>query len=159
MILPCMEIYLGCTDADKNVDAGTMIFCGTVAMAKVIWFRIYANNLVKTYRFAVNDYLMIENAEQRAVMLRHVFVARTLMFFMVSLTYFDATVYAVSPFLKSIIEHKFNVTQEEDVELDYALPSRCALTYLNAPQNMYTTYCIVQLIMMLLVCTSNYGSI
>lgn len=157
MILPTIEVYLGCTNADKNIDAVTMIFCGLIAMAKMIWFRIYADNLIKTYKFAVNDYLMVQDAGQRAIMLRHAFVGKTLMCFIVSLTYIDAVVYTLTPFLGSIIKHQNNATQEV-VELEYALPSRCALQYLNAPQNMYATYCTVELIMMLLVCTSNYGS-
>ncbi|XP_032680091.1 odorant receptor 13a-like [Odontomachus brunneus] len=157
VILPFIEIYLGCTDAGQNVDALMIIFCGSLAMAKMIWFRIYASNLIKTYKYAVDDYLTVENAEQRAIMLRHAFIARTLMCTMVAIAYFDSFVYSLMPILNTLSKNQTNVTQE-DVVLEYTLPSRCALEYLNAPRNMYITNCIMELIMMLLVCTSNYGN-
>lgn len=158
MILPSLELYLGCANADRNVDAFMLALCGIIAMAKMIWFRIYASNLTKTYKFAVNDYLMIENAEQRAIMLRHAFIAKTLMCTMVSIAYFDTFVLSLIPILASKPTEEINVTQEE-IFLEYTVPSRCALEYFNAPKSMHTTHCIVESIMLLLVCTSNYGNI
>ncbi|EFN89554.1 Putative odorant receptor 85d [Harpegnathos saltator] len=159
VILPSIEIYLGCNDAESNVDALMLIVCGLLAMAKMIWFRIHASNLVKTYKFAVNDYLAIESAEQRDIMLKHAFIAKTLMCIMVSVAYSDSCIL----FLISILGNSDNVTQatnvtQHEVILGYTVPSRCALEYLNAPRNMHVTHCIIELIMLLLVCTSNYGN-
>ncbi|XP_014485155.1 PREDICTED: odorant receptor 13a-like [Dinoponera quadriceps] len=157
VILSSMEIYLDCTNAGENVDALMLIFCGSLAVMKMIWFRIYASNLTKTYKFAENDYLMIQNEKQRAIMLRHAFIARTLMCTMVSIAYFDSFIYSLMPVLHTLSKEQINVTQQ-DITLEYTIPSRCALEYLNAPRNMYITFCIIELFTVLLVCTSNYGN-
>lgn len=153
MILPSIEIYLGCTDAAENVDALMLICCGLLAIIKMIWFRIYASNLIKTYKFAVNDYLMIENAEQRTIMLKHAFIARALLCTMVSIAYFDSFIYLLMPVLDTLSKDQINGTRT------YTIPSRCTLEYLNAPRKIYITNCVIELFLMLLVCTSNFGNI
>ncbi|XP_032680090.1 odorant receptor 47a-like [Odontomachus brunneus] len=157
VILPFIEIYLGCTDAVQNVDALMVILCGLLGMTKMICFRIYASNLIKTYKCAVNDYLTVENAEQRVIMLRHAFIGRTLMCTMMFIIFFDCFVYSLLPIVNLLRKNQINETQE-DVILEYILPSRCALEYLNSPRNMYSLNYIMQLIMMLLVGVSNYGN-
>lgn len=158
VVLPSIELYLGCADADRNVDALMLVVCGIVAMTKMIWFRIYANNLITTYKFAVNDYLMIENAHQRAIMLRHAFIAKTILCSTIGIAYFDSFMLWIVPVFggSSKIGNEINGTQE--VLLDYTLPSRCALEVLHVPKGMHMTQCLVGLFLVILVCTSNYGS-
>ncbi|XP_032680057.1 odorant receptor 47a-like [Odontomachus brunneus] len=156
VILPSIEIYLGCTNAVQNVDAVMSIFCGSLATMKMIWFRIYASNLIKAYKCAVNDYLTIENAEQRAIMLKHAFIGRTLMCTIMSIVFIDCFVYSLMPALNLLRKNEINETQEE-VELEYIIPSRCALEYLN-PRNMYVTSYMMETIILLFMAPSNYGN-
>lgn len=159
MILPLIELYLGCTNAGQNVDALMLICCGTLAMMKMIWVRIYASNFTKNYNSALNDYLMIENNEQRAIMYRHAFIGRTLLCSLIFVSYFDTVIYLVIPFLGSnqSYNNQTNITNE-DIVLEYTIPSRCALKYLNAP-DMHKIYCLIEFISMLFADTSNYGNI
>ncbi|XP_032680059.1 odorant receptor 13a-like [Odontomachus brunneus] len=157
VILPFIEIYLGCTDAVQNVDALMTMFCGLLSLTKMIWFRIYANNLIKIYKCAVNDYLKIENTEQRAIMIRHAFIGRTLMCTMISIIVFECFIYALMPILYLLRKNQINETQE-DVELEYIIPSRCAFEYLNISKNMYIVNYVMELIILLFTAPCNYGN-
>lgn len=157
MILPSIEIYLGCTDAEQNVDALMLICCGTLAITKMIWLRIYASNFIKTWNSVLDDYLRVENDEQRAIMHRHTFIARTLLCTTISVSYVDCFFYLLIPLWSGIRYNQINITSEDTI-LEYTVPSKCALKYLNAP-DMHKTYCLVEFISMLLASTSNYGNI
>ncbi|EFN89555.1 Putative odorant receptor 9a [Harpegnathos saltator] len=123
---------------------------------KMICFRIYASNFTKNYSSALNDYFMIENEEQRAIMHRHALIGRTLLCSLISVSYFDCGIYGLVPFLGSNDFNQTNITSE-GIILEYTIPSRCALKYLNAP-NMHKIYCFVELLAMLVASTSNYGN-
>lgn len=157
MILPFIEIYLGCTDAEQNVDALMLICCGTLAITKMIWLRIYASNFTKNWNSALNDYLMIENEEQRTIMHKHTFIARVLLCSTISVSYLDCAFYLLIPIFGSIYYNQANITNE-DITLEYTVPSRCSLKYLNMP-DMHKTYCLIEFISMILASTSNYGNI
>ncbi|XP_032680055.1 odorant receptor 47a-like [Odontomachus brunneus] len=157
MTLPSIEIYLGCTDAAQNVEALMIMSCGLLCIIKMIWFRIYANNLIKIYKCATNDYLTIENAEQRAIMLRHAFIGRTLMCTIISIIVFDCLMYSLMPILHLLRKNQINETHE-DVEFKYIIPSRCTFEYLNISKNMYIFNHIMELIIMFFMIPGNYGN-
>lgn len=158
MILPSIELRMGCTNAEQNIDCLMLICCGMLGVLKMIWFRIYANNLTSNYNSVLNDYLALENKEQRAIMRWHASVGRILCFTMVGCAYFDSFIYALIPLLGNNQNNLTNMTNE-DVIIDYTIPSRCTLNYFNVPSNMYKTSCVVQFIFLILTCTGNYGNI
>lgn len=157
-----MEFYMGCTDAELNIDGLMLACCGVLGVLKTICFRLYAKNLTDNYGSALNDYLTIENTEHRAIMRRHAFMGRILSCFMVCFSYFSVTVYALIPLLGEELtdnqDNQINVTNEDNV-LDYPIPSRCALEYLHAPTSMYRTICLLEFIVLVLTCTCNHGNI
>ncbi|XP_032680089.1 odorant receptor 13a-like [Odontomachus brunneus] len=156
VILPTIEFYLGCTDAEQNIYALMLTCCGMLAVTKMICVRIYATNFTKNYKSALNDYMLIENDEQRAIMHRHAFMGRALLYSTISIAYIDAVLYSLIPFLGNEYNNQTNITNK-DIILEYTVPSRCTLKYLNVP-DMHKMYCLIELISMLLTCTSNYGN-
>ncbi|XP_011645686.2 uncharacterized protein LOC105432532 [Pogonomyrmex barbatus] len=156
VILPSIELYMGCTDAEQNVDALMLICCGILGMLKTVWFRIYARNLTHNYDSALNDYLMIENAKQRAIMRKHASTGRILCCSMLCFSYFSCIIYALIPLFGGDISKQINVTNE--IVLEYTVPSRCALEYFNTPTSMHKIFCLIEAISLILTSTTNHGN-
>lgn len=157
MILPIIELRLGCTDAEKNVDSVMMISCGLLAMLKTIWFRVYADNLADNHNSAINDYLTTESAEKYVIMRRHAFVGRMLACFMICFSYVGSAVFTLVSVLTDEGTAPSNVTTEEAME-DYPIPSRCTLEYLDMPSNMSKIVRFFEFIVLVLTSTSNHGN-
>ncbi|XP_070167626.1 odorant receptor 9a-like [Polyergus mexicanus] len=152
-----MEIHMGCTDADQNIDSIMLIFCGVLGVLKTICFRIYAENLTNNYGSARDDYLTIKNTEHRAIMRRHAFIGRILSCFMVCFSYFSVTIYSLIPLLDDDKDNQMNIT-DEDVMLEYPMPSRCALEYFSVPESLHRIICFFEFIVLVLTCTCNHGN-
>lgn len=155
VILPSIEMYMGCTDAEQNVDSLMLICCGILGMLKTVWFRIYSRNLTNNYSSALDDYLMIESTKQRAVMRKHTSTARILCCFMLGFSYISCIIYALKPFLADYAK-QINVTSED--ELEYTVPSRCAVEYFNTSTSMHKILCLIEAISLLLTSTTNHGN-
>ncbi|XP_025265699.1 odorant receptor 13a-like [Camponotus floridanus] len=157
VILPSMEIYMGCTDVEQNIDCLMIICCGFLGALKITWFRIYANSLIINYNSALNDYLTIDNTKDRDIMRKHAFVGRILCSSLLILTYCCCLIYGIIPILNYDISNRINITNE-DMILEYALPSRCALKYFNFPSSMYKIFCLIETVVMILASTTNLGN-
>ncbi|XP_018363120.1 PREDICTED: odorant receptor 13a-like [Trachymyrmex cornetzi] len=161
VILPSMEFHMGCTNTEQNIDSLMLACCGLLGVFKIICFRIYAKNLTDNYSSARNDYLTIKNAEYRAIMRKHAFMGRILSCFMVCFAYISVVIYSLIPLLgEDLVDDQdiqINRTNE-DIVLDYPMPSRCALEYLHVPRSMYEFICIFEFIVLILTSTCNHGN-
>ncbi|XP_070167621.1 odorant receptor 82a-like isoform X1 [Polyergus mexicanus] len=157
VILPSMELYMGCTDIEQNVDCLMLIGCGLLGMLKTTWFRIYADNLITNYDSALNDYLTIDNTRERDIMRKHAFIGRILCCSMLGFSYFSCLIYGIIPFLNYNQDNWINITNE-DMILEYTMPSRCALEYFNFPTSIYKLTCLVETVIMILATTANLGN-
>jgi len=158
VILPSMELYMGCTDMEENIDCLALICCGLLGVLKTIWFRINANSLIINYNSALNDYLTIDNRKERNIMQKHAFIGRILCFSFVVFTYFSCLIYGVTPFLNYNQDNFINITNRDAV-LKYAMPSRCALEYFNFPTSMYKISCLIEVVILVIAATTNLGNI
>ncbi|KAG5343729.1 OR2A protein, partial [Acromyrmex charruanus] len=161
VILPSMELHMGCTNTEQNIDGLMLACCGILGVFKTICFRIYAKNLTDNYSSARNDYLTIKNTEYRAIMRKHAFMGRILSCFMVCFSYISVTIYSLIPLLGEDLVDDQDVQinrTNEDIVLDYPMPSRCALEYLHVPRSMYEFICIFEFIVLVLTCTCNHGN-
>ncbi|KAL6445440.1 hypothetical protein ACFW04_000782 [Cataglyphis niger] len=156
VILPSMELYMGCTDIEQNIDCLMLICCGVLGVLKTIWFRIYSDCLITNYDSALNDYLTIDNTKDRDIMRKHTFIGRILCFSMLGFSYFSCIIYGINPFLNYDQSNQINITNK-DTMLEYTIPSRCVLEYLNFPANMYQFICLVETVIMILATTANLG--
>ncbi|XP_014481490.1 PREDICTED: odorant receptor 13a-like [Dinoponera quadriceps] len=157
VILPSIEVNMGCTDAEQNVDSLMFVCCGIISIVKTICFRIYANNLIDTYNAAIEDYTTIESPEQRKIMRKYALIGRILSCFMVCFAYFATVVYTLIPLLSDEPIDQFNVTDKEIV-LEYTIPSKCTLEYFHIPMSMYEIITLTESFMMALTCTCNHGN-
>ncbi|XP_029660133.1 uncharacterized protein LOC115233719, partial [Formica exsecta] len=156
IILPLVEICLGCTSAEQNVDCIMLSFCAMLAVLKIIQFRIYANNLINNYKSALNDYLTIENVEERSIMRKHALAARMASFPLLSFSYFICMMYTITSFMNHDKKNQ-NITDEEII-LEYPIPSKCAMKYFHAPISMYKIFVIIQAISLIVVTNANLGN-
>ncbi|XP_019883247.2 odorant receptor 43a-like [Camponotus floridanus] len=156
-ILPSMELYMGCTDVEQNVVCLTSICSGLLGVLKTVWFRIYANSLINNYNSAVNDYLTNDNTKEREIMRRHAFIGRILCYSMMGFSYISCVMYAINPFLHFDQVNQINITNQ-DIILEYAVPSRCALQYFNFPTSMYKISILVETVIVILATTANIGN-
>ncbi|XP_025265701.1 odorant receptor 13a-like isoform X2 [Camponotus floridanus] len=157
VILPFMEIYMGCTDVEQNIDCLMIICCGFLGALKTTWFRIYANSLIINYNSALNDYHTIVNTKDRDIMKRHAFIGRTICSSLLTIAYICCLTYGLIPILDYDISNRINKTNE-DTTLEYVIPSRCTLEYFNFPTYMYTIFCLIETVVMLLAATTNLGN-
>jgi len=157
VILPSMELYMGCTDIEENIDCVTLICCGLLGVLKTTWFRIYANSLIINYNSALNDYLTIDNIKERDIMRKHSFVGRILCLSLLAFTYFSCLIYGVTPFLNNQ-DNFINITNGDTVS-KYAIPSRCALEYFNFPTSLYKISCLIEAVILIIAATANLGNI
>ncbi|XP_019883241.1 odorant receptor 13a-like [Camponotus floridanus] len=155
MILPPIEVYMGCTNAEKSVDSIMFTFAGLLGVLKTIWFRIYANNLINNYKSAVKDYIAIKNVEERIIMRKHVFMSRIASFPLLFCSYYAAVVFTLTALMMNHDER--NVT-DENMMLEYPLPSKCTLKYFHAPTSMYKIFFIIQSMSLIIVSNCNKGS-
>ncbi|XP_070167658.1 uncharacterized protein [Polyergus mexicanus] len=156
VILPSIELCMGCTDAEQNVDSIMLICCGTLGVLKMIWFRIYANSLTVNYSSAMKDYLTIENVEERAIMRKHALIGRIVSCPMLCFSYFSCIMYGLIPLLGYDKRNQINVTNE-DLILEYVIPSACTMKYLNTPASMYKVLCLIQVVAMILSTNAHIG--
>jgi len=150
VILPSIELYMGCTDAEQNIDCLLIICCGLLGLLKIILFRIYARNLIDNYESALKDYVTIENAKQRAIMRRHSFIGRTLCCFIMCFSYLSCLIYSFIPFLDNDESIYINVTNENSVR-EYTVPSKCALEYFNPSNSIYRIFCFTEAVALILL--------
>ncbi|XP_029172351.1 odorant receptor 13a-like [Nylanderia fulva] len=156
VILPSMEIYLGCTDVEQNIDCLMILCCSVLGVLKTTRFCIYPNSLINNYKSAVNDYLTIVNTKERDIMRKHAFIGRYICCSMVCVSYFSCMIYVIIP-LMNYGQGNQNVT-DEDAILMYPFPSRCALEYLNFPKSIYIITILAEEVIMLVGATTNQGN-
>ncbi|XP_011257010.2 putative odorant receptor 71a isoform X1 [Camponotus floridanus] len=155
VILPAMEICMGCTDVTQSIDCLMVICCGLLGVLKLIWFRIYANSLIVNYNSALNDYLTIDDTNERKIMRKHAFMGRILCSCLMSLAYLPNLVAGIAPIL--VYDNQINITNES-IALDYAMPSKCALEFFHFPASMFKISCLLEIVVMLTGATANIGN-
>jgi len=153
-----MELYLGCTDVEQNIDCLALICCGLLGVLKTTWFRINPNSLINNYDSALNNYLAIDNTKDRDIMRRHAFIGRILCCFILGFSYLSCLIYEIIPFFLDYNQgNGINITNEDTI-LMYALPSRCALEYFSILRSMYKIFCLIESVIMILATTTNLGN-
>ncbi|XP_025265672.1 uncharacterized protein LOC105251728 isoform X2 [Camponotus floridanus] len=156
MFLPPIEIYMGCANAERTVDCLMLSFSGLLAVLKITFYRIYANNLINNYKSAVNDYMTIDNAKERDIMRKHVFLSRIASFPLLFCSYYSCIAYTLVPFMNHG-EINQNVT-DENIMLEYPVPSKCAMKYFHVPISMHKIFVIIQGIALVAVTNANKGN-
>lgn len=156
VIVQALELYYNCTGANANLDALTLLACGILALLKIIWFRIYADNLICNYSSAMNDYLAIDTEEKRAVIRKHASWGRMISIIALLITYVDSLIFIVGHASVSSEEGKINITILGH-QAGYAVPSTCTLTHFHISTSTYLVIFVLEYIYLMIMCTSNHG--
>ncbi|KYN00617.1 Putative odorant receptor 9a [Cyphomyrmex costatus] len=154
IVVPCFEMYLGCTDAETSIDCLMLICCGILGVLKIVWFRMYARNLANNYCSAMKDYLTTENIKERAIMRKHAFMGRTLCCLILGFSYFSDIMYG----LIAILDEYKHVNITKDTMLEYPVPSKCFMKFLNAPVSVHKIFCLINVIALMLASNTNHGN-
>ncbi|XP_012055127.1 PREDICTED: uncharacterized protein LOC105618193 [Atta cephalotes] len=157
VIVQYLELYYNCTSATANLDALTLFSCGILALTKIIWFRIYADNLICNYSSAMNDYVTIDTEEKRIIMRNHAFWGRIICIIALLISYVDSVIFIVGHAQLSSEETKINITIFGH-QAGYAIPSTCTLAHFHISTDLYLVIFILQYIYLVIMCISNHGS-
>ena len=145
---------MGCTNADINIDCLMLVCCGVLGIIKTTCYRIYASNLIHTYGSAVNDYLTIENEEERTIMRRYAFMGRILCCSLLFFSYGGCVIYILAAAVKN---NQINIT-DVNVTLEYPIPAKCGIEYLNTLRSMQYVFFLIHSITMIIANTANNGN-
>lgn len=156
VIVQALELYYSCIGAYANLDALTLLACGILALLKLIWFRIYADNLICNYSSAMNDYLAIDTEEKRVVMRKHASWGRMISIIALLITYVDSLIFIVGHASVSSEGGKVNLTILGH-QAGYAVPSTCTLAHFHISTSMYLVIFVLEYIYLMIMCTSNHG--
>lgn len=157
MILVFLEINFGNGNAYIKLDNLEIIFCNILALLKLLFFRLYANNLTRNFSSAVNDYLAIDTEEKRTIMRRHAFMGRIICYSILFLAYLASSIFMLMPMIADDKEVQVNVSIKNQVS---GLP--VPLTFLGDVQmttSLYMLISTVQYIVLMLTSTSNCGKL
>ncbi|XP_011645618.2 odorant receptor 94a-like [Pogonomyrmex barbatus] len=157
VIVQYLELYYNCTSAYANLDALTLLACGILALTKITWFRIYADNLTCNYSSAINDYRAIDTEKKRIIMREHAFWGRVICIIALLISYVDSVIFIVGHAQLSSEEAKVNMTIFGH-QAGYAIPSTCTLAHFHISTSLYLVIFALEYIYLVIMCISNHGS-
>lgn len=151
------EIYYNCIDSYAKIDALLITTCTSLALLKITWFRIYADNLNSNFSSAINDYFTINNEENRVVMRRHAFMGRAICYCVTCVSYVATVFMMTLPLVvgDSVVEINGSVTGHNT---NYPVPSTCTLGSLPISTTLHAVLFLMQSIVLFIICTGNLGN-
>jgi len=156
MIMLFLEIIFGSSDAYVKLDDLMLISCNVLCVLKLLSFRLYADNLIRNYSSAMNDYSTIDTEEKRTIMRQHAFMGRIICYSTIFFTYFASSIFTLAPM----------ITGDENVHVNVSIKNQAAklpvpITFLGdlqIPSSLYFIISSVQYFILLLTGTSNCGN-
>ncbi|XP_020297009.1 odorant receptor 13a-like isoform X2 [Pseudomyrmex gracilis] len=130
VVVQYLELYYNCTSAVANLDALTLFACGILAVLKIVWFRVYADNLTCNYSSAMSDYRAMDTEEKRVIVRKHAFFGRIISIIALLISYVDSAVFIVGHAQVSSEEAHLNISVWGH-RAGYAVPSTCTLAHFN----------------------------
>lgn len=158
VIVEFFELYYNCTSATANLDALTIFVCSILAVTKITWFRVYADNLICNYSSAMNDYRTIDTEEKRIIMKKHAYWGRITCIIALLIAYVDSGIFAVGHIQLSSEEAKTNLSILGH-RAGYAIPSTCTLAHFHISTSSYLVIVMLQYIYLIITCISNHGKL
>ncbi|EFN89560.1 Putative odorant receptor 13a [Harpegnathos saltator] len=157
VVVQFLELNYTCTGAYAQLDALTLFTCGILAVLKITWFRIYADNLTCNYSSAMSDYRAIDSEEKRAIMRKHAFLGRIICIIALLISYVDSVIFIVGHSATSTREFRLN-SSIEGLRSGYAIPSTCTLAHFYISKNVFIAIFMLESILLVTMCLGNHGS-
>jgi len=156
MIMLFLEINFGSGDAYTKLDALMLMFCTVLSVLKLLSFRIYADNLIRNFSSAVNDYLAIDNEKKRTIMRRHAFMGRMICYSILFFAYFAPVLFLV-PIAGDDKDIQINASLKNQAS-DLPVPLTWALRNYDLSTNLFIVISTVQYILLILNSNGNCGN-
>lgn len=160
IIIIYFNIYYDCDDMYEKIDSVMLFVCFSLALLKLLIFRIYADNLTSVFSSAISDYLVIDSKEKHTIMRRHAFMGRTI-FCCTTLTGYIAVIgIIVTPIISSENDLQVNASNIsiEKQDLQYPISMSCTLGKFYFPTSLYVMIYVMQCILLYIGATGNNGN-
>lgn len=134
-----------------------LMFCCTLSVLKLLSYRIYADNLVRNFSSAVNDYLAVEDQKERIIIMRrHAYMGRMVCYSTLFFAYMASSIFTLAPML----------TDEEDIQVNISIMNQASglpvpLTFvgdMEMPTSLYMSISMLQYLILMVNSTSNCGN-
>ena len=158
MIMLFLEIIFGSSDAYVKLDALMLMFCNVLSVLKLLSFRIYANNMIRNFTSAINDYLAIDNNKKHAIMRQHAFIGRMISYSILFFAYLASTIFCLVPI---IVDNGENIQVNASIKnqaSDLPIPLTWSLGSYHLSANLFFVISIVQYFLLVLNSNCNCGN-
>ncbi|XP_018358377.1 PREDICTED: odorant receptor 43a-like [Trachymyrmex cornetzi] len=156
MVVLFLEINFGSGDAYVKLDGLMVMFCAVLSVLKLLSFRIYADNLVRNFSSAINDYFAINTEEKRMIIRRHAFMGRMFCYSIIFFAYLASSIFVLAPMLTDNNDVQVNVSIKNQAS-DLPVPLTWVLGNFNLSTSLYLLISMVQCILLVLNSTSCCG--
>ncbi|XP_071625489.1 odorant receptor 10-like isoform X1 [Temnothorax longispinosus] len=156
MIMLFLEIFLGSVDTTVKLDSLMLMSCNILSVLKLVFFRIYADNLIRNFTSAANDYLAVDTEEKRTIMRRHAFMGRMMCYSILFFAYFAATIFGLLPVLAGGDDIQVNESIKNQAS-ELPMPLTCIFGNSSVPSSLYLAVSTVQYVLLMLNANGNCG--
>ncbi|XP_034179212.2 uncharacterized protein LOC117603816 [Osmia lignaria lignaria] len=150
-----LEMCLNPSNAETTLDALMLIACGSLALLKVMSFRVHSEKLIFNFKSALKDYNELNEEKKRKIMRRHAYMGRVAFACVMLFSNVYAAILTALPLLLKDNEDS-NITVENT--LKFSVPSEHIVLLLKLPENLYFLVFLVEYIMMMFTIAGNLGS-
>jgi len=157
MVVLFLEINFGSGDVYVKLDALMLMFCAVLSVLKLLSFRLYADNMIRNFSSAINDYLAIDTEEKRAIMRRHAFMGRMICYSILFFAYLTSSVFMLMPMIADNKDIYVNISMKNQAS-EFPIPLTWVLGDFNISTNLFLLISTVQYILMVLNSTSDCGN-
>ncbi|KAL0129893.1 hypothetical protein PUN28_001864 [Cardiocondyla obscurior] len=157
MIVLILEVTCGDNSMYTKLDAIMLLTCNLVSVLKLLFYHLYADNLIHNFSSAVDDYLAIDTEKKRAIMRRHAFLGKIICYNVVFPAYVASTIFMIMPLITSNESAQVNISIKNPAE-NLAFPMMWTLRDFHISQNSYIWISIVQYILLMLNSSCNCGN-
>jgi len=156
-IMLFIEINFGSGDAYIKLDALMLMFCTICSVLKILSFRLYADNMIRNFSSAVNDYVAIDTEEKRTIMRRHAFMGRMICYSILSFGYLTSSIFMLTPMIAGDNNVQVNVSIKDQAS-KLPIPLTWVLRDFNISTSLYLFISAVQYIIILINDASDCGN-
>jgi len=157
MIMLFIEINFGSGDAYIKLDVLMLMTCVICSVLKLLSFRLYADNLIRNFSSAVNDYVAIDTEEKRTIMRWHAFMGRLICYSILSFGYLTSSIMTLTPMIVGDNNVQVNVSIKSQAS-KLPIPLTWVLGDFNISTSLYLLISAVQCILMLINGASDCGN-
>ncbi|XP_077259545.1 odorant receptor 10-like isoform X1 [Temnothorax americanus] len=157
MIMLSLETLFGSSDTTVKLDFFMVLTCNLLSVLKLLYYRIYADNLIRNFTSAVNDYLAVDTEKKRMIMRRHAFIGRMMCYSILFFAYVASSIFGLLPILAGEEDIQVNESIKNQAS-ELPLPLTCIFGNSSIPSSLYLVIVTVQYILLILNSTSNCGN-